>query len=260
MREEILSELDRIEAAERVKILYAVESGSRAWGFESTDSDWDVRFLYIRPPEWYLSVQRRRDVLEFPISEGLDLSGWDLPKALGLFAKSNPPLLEWLGSPIVYKEAFSAAAKLRRLFQEFFSPRSCMHHYLHMGEGNFKEYLKGERVRVKKYFYVLRPVLACRWIETHDTMPPTEFDRLLETQLPNELRPIVAELVAWKKRGEELDDGPRIPELNEFLSREIERFNAQLVGDPPPREVNWERLDAIFRESLSEVWKRGVCG
>src|SRR5436189_1813350 len=102
MLSEIKKELRRIEEQLEIKVLYAVESGSRAWGFASTDSDWDVRFLYARCPEWYLSVQDRRDVLEYPISEGLDVSGWDIRKALVLFARSNPPLMEWLRSPIVY--------------------------------------------------------------------------------------------------------------------------------------------------------------
>src|SRR6266581_2274938 len=184
MEREIRDTLDRIETREDVRVLYAVESGSRAWGFASTDSDWDVRFLYLRRPEWYLSIQRRRDVLEYPLADGLDVSGWDLKKALGLFAKSNPPLLEWLRSPIVYREAFSAAARLRVLSTRYFSPPSCMHHYLSMAEGNYREYLQRDPVRVKKYFYVLRPVLACRWIEMHGTTPPTEFAALVADQLP----------------------------------------------------------------------------
>ena len=113
MDEEIRAELARLEAKDDVRVLYAVESGSRAWGFASTDSDWDVRFLYVRRPEWYLSVRDRRDVLEYPISEGLDVSGWDLKKALVLFARSNPPLMEWLRSPIVYRDDGWTAPALR---------------------------------------------------------------------------------------------------------------------------------------------------
>src|SRR5712691_1525847 len=126
MEREIRDTLDRIETREDVRVLYAVESGSRAWGFASTDSDWDVRFLYLRRPEWYLSIQRRRDVLEYPLADGLDVSGWDLKQALGLFAKSNPPLLEWLRSPIVYREAFSAPARLRVLSARWWRT-SCPH-------------------------------------------------------------------------------------------------------------------------------------
>lgn len=254
MKRTILDLLCRIEAEQNVCVLYAVESGSRAWGFASADSDWDVRFIYLRHPDWYLSIQRRRDVLEYPTSGGLDVSGWDLRKALALFAKSNPPLLEWLRSPIVYREVFSAARRLRELSARYFSPRSCLYHYLHMSEGNYREYLQGEPVRVKKYFYVLRPILACRWIEVYGTMPPMEFERLVEDQLPQSLQRIVADLLDRKRAGEELDGGPRIPEINRFLDAEIERLRARLVGLPKAKAPEWETLDGVFRVLLAEVW------
>jgi predicted nucleotidyltransferase len=100
----ILEQLEQIEQEEQVTILYACESGSRAWGFPSQDSDYDVRFIYLHKPEWYLSIYDKRDVIERPINNMLDINGWDLRKALNLFRKSNPPLLEWLQSPIQYKE------------------------------------------------------------------------------------------------------------------------------------------------------------
>ena len=255
---EIRDTLDRIETREDVRVLYAVETGSRAWGFASTDSDWDVRFLYLRRPEWYLSIQRRRDVLEYPLADGLDVSGWDLKKALGLFAKSNPPLLEWLRSPIVYREAFSAAARLRVLSTRYFSPPSCMHHYLSMAEGNYREYLKRDPVRVKKYFYVLRPVLACRWIEMHGTTPPTEFAALVADQLPTRLRPVVEALLARKRAGDELAQGPRIAEINEFLDREVASLRARRARLPRSPAPDWPALDELFRASLAETWKEGA--
>ena len=107
MHKRIVESLRQIECEEDVTILYACESGSRAWGFESTDSDYDVRFIYLRKTPWYLTIQNKRDVIERPISDELDIAGWDLPKALGLFRKSNPPLLEWLRSPVVYLEEAS---------------------------------------------------------------------------------------------------------------------------------------------------------
>lgn len=149
MKARITTELARIEAEEQVRILYACESGSRAWGFPSRDSDYDVRFIYVRRVDWYLSIYDKRDVIERPISGMLDINGWDLRKALNLFRKSNPPLLEWLRSPIVYKESYSTAEGIRRIFPATFSPRSCMYHYLHMARGNYREYLQGEQVRVK---------------------------------------------------------------------------------------------------------------
>lgn len=146
--EEIRQRLRNLAVQEDVVILLAVESGSRAWGFESTDSDYDVRFIYIRRPETYLSIdlEAQRDVIERPIVDEIDLSGWDIRKALKLFHKSNPPLLEWLQSPLIYSEQFSFAAKLRGLRPSFYSPRNCFHHYFHMARGNVREYLKGEVV------------------------------------------------------------------------------------------------------------------
>src|SRR4030065_2466253 len=132
MEETIRAHLGQIEADENVKVVYACESGSRAWGFPSADSDYDVRFLYVRPVEWYLSIDEKRDVIERLVSEGLDINGWDLKKALGLFRKSNPPLLEWLGSPIVYLEKYSGAAKMRQRAPEYYSPTAYLYHYLHM--------------------------------------------------------------------------------------------------------------------------------
>ena len=137
------------------------QSGSRAWGFASRDSDYDVRFLYVHRQDWYLSVEDRRDVIELPISEDLDVSGWELRKALRLLRKSNPPLLEWLKSPIVYRYDPAFAAEFGALAAEFYSPRRCFAHYLHMAFGNWRDYLRGrESVSLKKYLYVFRPLLA----------------------------------------------------------------------------------------------------
>jgi uncharacterized protein len=256
LERQIKAELRRIEGAQQARVLYAVESGSRAWGFASKDSDWDVRFVYVRRPEWYLSIQPRRDVLEFPISEGLDISGWDLQKALGLFAKSNPPLLEWLRSPIVYCESYPLAATLRELAVQYFVPRSCLHHYLHMAEGNYREYLQGETVRLKKYFYVLRPVLACRWIDAHGSMPPTEFARLVADQLPPALGPVLDGLLERKRASDELSAGPRILELNDFLDQEIRRLRASLETLPRTPAPDWEKLDEVFRTSIRDAWEK----
>src|SRR5690606_3449454 len=182
---EILDELHKIEKEYRVQIFYACESGSRAWGFPSVDSDYDVRFLYIRERDWYLSidVEDKRDVIELPISDDLDISGWDLRKALKLLRKSNPPLLEWLSSPIVYVQNDVLIEKFRALAPLYYSPISCSYHYLQMARNNFGEYMKGDTVKVKKYFYILRPILAIKWIEEMSEIMPMEFgimvDRLI---------------------------------------------------------------------------------
>ena len=138
---QIIADLDTVEQDERVVVLLAVESGSRAWGFPSMDSDFDVRFVYVHNPEWYLSIdlEDSRDVIERPLRDKIDLSGWDIRKTLKLFRKSNPPLLEWLQCPIIYRERFAFAARLRALLPAFFSPQASLFHYFHMAQGNFRE-------------------------------------------------------------------------------------------------------------------------
>ncbi|MCA1963199.1 MAG: nucleotidyltransferase domain-containing protein, partial [Prosthecobacter sp.] len=129
--------LARLEAERNVRVLYACESGSRAWGFASHDSDYDVRFLYVHQSDWYLSVEDRRDVIEEPLNDELDISGWELRKALRLLRKSNPPLLEWLKSPVVYQREAVFARESGELSKRFHSPRRCFSHYLHMAARNW---------------------------------------------------------------------------------------------------------------------------
>ena len=253
MEEVIRSRLDAIEASENVRIVYACESGSRAWGFPSADSDYDVRFIYARPVEWYLSIDDKRDVIERPVEGGLDINGWDLKKALRLFRKSNPPLLEWLGSPIVYLEKYPVAARMRELAQVYYSPSACQYHYLHMARGNFREYLRGEIVWIKKYFYVLRPLLAMNWIEQGLGAVPTDFNVLLDKLViePN-LRVEIERLLSAKRAGAELDRGPRIEPISRFIERELERWEKQKIVSHRLADIT-DKLDELFKANLAEV-------
>lgn len=252
----IRQQLVRIEQEESVRILYACESGSRAWGFPSKDSDYDVRFLYVHEPDWYLSVFDRRDVIERSIDDLLDVSGWDLRKALQLFRKSNPPLLEWLQSPIVYLEQTGTADAIRALADFAFSPKACTFHYLHMARGNYRDYLQGAEVKSKKYFYVLRPLLACAWIERFGTLPPMAFDTLKEELIPpGELRTAVDELVKRKKSGAELKAEPRIAVINSYLEQQIQHFEHIAPQMASPGESVDDRLDPLFRSVLRQAWK-----
>lgn len=253
VNDQIAAELDRLAEDEDVCILYACESGSRAWGFESVDSDYDVRFLYLHPAHWYLRVWPGRDVIEPPVDNQFDISGWDLRKALQMLRKSNPPLLEWLRSPIVYREVPSALAILRSLVPDYYSPAACHYHYLHMAEGNYREYLRGEEVWIKKYFYVLRPVLACLWIERGYGVVPMEFTTLFERVVEDpSVVAAIRELLARKKVGEELDRGPRIPAVSEFLGREIARLSAKKA--PPAKPTTLEPLDHALLSCIADVY------
>ncbi|MFA5618497.1 MAG: nucleotidyltransferase domain-containing protein [Syntrophorhabdaceae bacterium] len=254
----IKTRLSRIEEEENVTILYACESGSRAWGFESADSDYDVRFIYLRRTPWYLTIEQGRDVIERPLDEhDTDMSGWDLLKALELFRRSNPPLLEWLQSPIVYRVNSSAIDQLRHAIPQYYSPVASMYHYMHMATGNFREYLKNDEVWTKKYFYVLRPVLAAMWIERDLGAPPTEFAKLVDAILPaGKVRREIDALVAAKKAGQELRKGPRNEIISTFLMEQIERLDGK--GMRPSETRDPAGLDRIFMDILVEVNGNGI--
>ena len=250
----IKDELSQIEREKDVKVIYACESGSRAWGFPSEDSDYDVRFIYVHRPDWYLSISKRRDVIEKPISDNLDISGWELQKALQLFKKSNPPLMEWLGSPIVYWENYKTVQEMRALAPKYYSRNACTYHYLHMAEGNFRDYLRGSEVWVKKYFYVLRPLLAILWMEQDRGVVPTDFNVIVENvEIDSSLRQAINDLIEEKKAGKELRHGPRNETISAFIEREIERLSQNKPAYP--RQIApVEPLDKLFIRSLGELW------
>ncbi|ALC88739.1 hypothetical protein AM500_02165 [Bacillus sp. FJAT-18017] len=263
MKEHIKDVLRQIEAEYKIKILYACESGSRAWGFPSKDSDYDVRFIYVHEMAWYLSIDQKREVIEIPkhdsltipIDDLLDVSGWELRKALRLFRKSNPPLLEWLRSGIIYYEFGTVAEKLRELNETIFSPVSGIHHYLNMAKGNYREFLQGDMVKIKKYFYVLRPILAAKWIEQYNTVPPMEFQSLMERLLPpGDLRNEVNTLLIRKIAGDELNLEPRLDIINRYLDEEINHFEDYVNNLSTSIEDPTQKLDLIFRETLEEAW------
>lgn len=257
IQQRIQEGLRAVARDEQVTILYACESGSRAWGFPSANSDYDVRFIYLRPTHWYLTTQQKRDVIEVPIDDELDIAGWDLPKALQLLRKSNPPLLEWLQSPVVYHEQSTLRRRLRPLMRRYYSPISCMYHYLHMAENNYRKYLQGEQVWTKKYFYVLRPVLACIWIEQGFGVVPIEFGRLVEKTVASaRLRREIDTLLRRKMAGEELDQGPRNRVVAAFLDQQMQRLRADIQPQPETRDP--AILDQVFVDLLVEVNGTGI--
>jgi predicted nucleotidyltransferase len=260
MRDQILEEIKNLEQQHHIKIVYAVESGSRAWGFASSNSDWDVRFFYVHDYDWYLSVEEKKDNIEIILPNDLDLSGWELKKALLLYRKSNPPLLEWLRSPIVYQEHQSTAAALRNASGKYFNPKSCLYHYLHMARGNWEAYFKEDIVRIKKYFYVLRPLLACCWIERTGEMAPMEFDIILDAAIDNpKLRSAIDALLVKKKSGEELDKGDRIEVIDEFIESKLAYYLNYVKQFDFKNTPSFDDLNMIFRQTLSEAWGKKIC-
>lgn len=151
IKQEILDRLKKVETEHNVKILMAIESGSRAWGFASPNSDYDVRFIYVHPQDWYLSVdlEDKRDVIEYPIVDEIDLNGWDIRKALKLFWKSNPAFVEWIQSPIVYIDDGVFMPSVLKLLPDMYALDKGQYHYWHMAKTNYRGYLKAEQVPLK---------------------------------------------------------------------------------------------------------------
>ncbi len=250
----IPAKLREIEERENIRILHCVESGSRAWGFASPDSDYDVRFIYIRSPEFYLRLDKTRDVIEWQLDDTLDINGWDIQKALRLLFTSNPTLFEWNNSPIVYKTT-PEWAEISGLITHYFKAKSGLYHYLNTARSNYREYLKGDTVRLKKYFYVLRPVLACRWILEKQTPPPMLFTDLAEACLDENLVPVVNELLRLKMETPEMGTGPRIDVLNNYLDASIEELERTIRDLPDAPPASWDMLNELFLGLLKERTK-----
>ena len=252
---EIQENLDAIEERFDVRILLAVESGSRAWGFASPDSDYDVRFIYVHRPEEYLRIDSMKDVIEWQLDEVLDINGWDLRKALLAFAKGNPNVMEWSNSPIVYRRADEWEA-LRTTAMGYFSEKSALCHYCGTANSTLQGYLTGEKVRYKKYFYAIRPLLCCRWIESFHTVPPMEFEKLLvlfrepDAVLTTELYDEIQRLLAKKAVTEEKDLNPQIPVILDYIKEECARQKQLSDAAPDDHRHDYGELNASFRELL----------
>ena len=245
MEKVIAEKLTEIEKAENVKIIHCIESGSRAWGFASPDSDYDVRFIYVRPAEYYLRLDKTTDVIEWQLDDVLDVNGWDIKKALILLHKSNPTLFEWNGSPIVYRTT-EQWKRVSDIINSFFIKKSGVCHYLSTAKSNYREYLKGEQVRLKKYFYVLRPILACKWIIKEQTPPPMLFSELAERYLDNDIKSEVNKLLEIKTQTPEITMGKRIDALNSYLDRNIEGLTELVKEMPEENSGDWEELNRMF--------------
>lgn len=249
MRGLILEKLLEIEQKENITILHAVESGSRAWGFPSPDSDYDVRFIYVRKPEYYLKLEKTRDVIELPINDMLDINGWDLNKTLRLLYSSNPTLFEWMSSPVVYRRT-EFLDEIRPIMDSYFSCKSGLYHYLSMAEGNYRDYLKGDMVRAKKYFYVLRPLLACKWILRTQTKPPMLFRELMESELDEALKPEVTRLLDMKMHAPEIREIPRVDAINHYLEENMDKVKAKIAALSQEHRPDWNPLNRLFLDTV----------
>lgn len=253
MKEIIKQKLLEIEEKEHVRILYAVESGSRAWGFASPDSDYDVRFVYVRRLEDYLRLDEVRDVIEWQLDDVLDINGWDLQKMLRLLSKSNPTIFEWNNSPIVY-HTMPEWEQISAVVNDYFQSISGLYHYLSMAKTNYREYLKGDMVRLKKYFYTIRPILACKWIQEKGTPPPMLFSELCEAQLEDRLLPEIEQLLHLKTHSPEITTGRKMQVLNDYIERNIAEISEVLerAHCKNAKVQDMTQLNVIFRNTLMQ--------
>lgn len=249
MKKEILDRLEEIEKKENVRIIYAVESGSRAWGVESPDSDYDVRFVYVRKKEDYLKINEMRDVIEWQLDEILDINGWDLKKTLVQFHKGNATLFEWANSPVVYRTT-TEWEEIYKNCKQFFSVKTSLYHYYGTANSTFRQYLQGDEVKYKKYIYALRPILACKYIENNRTVPPVKFSDLLKQNLPKELSEEIEEMLAIKAKSDEKDMNPKMPVIQKYIEDEIVRYEQISKNMEDDRNPDWEVLNKAFLKVL----------
>lgn len=248
MRAAIVRRLAEVEGRHGVRVLYAAESGSRAWGFPSPDSDYDVRFIYAHPRDWYLSVNEARDVIEEGVDEmDFDVAGWDLRKALRLFLKANPALWEWLVSPITYRDDDGVARRLREIAAETYSLKALAYHYLSTAREKERRQIAAKAtVKAKKYVYALRPLLALDWLRENATLPPMAMPEIMSgVTLPRDVRQAILDLVAHKARTPEGAPVERIPRLDAWMEEAYER-GRDYAEIAPARRTDREELDAFF--------------
>jgi len=247
MKNKILDKLKQLEKEKGVKILFAVESGSRAWGFASPDSDYDIRFIYKHEADYYLSLWEKPDVIEFMTEDDLDGSGWDLRKAVKLLAKSNAPLLEWLYSPVVYYVNEEFADAMRELANDCFSPIATLHHYLGTTK-NFMEVCEQEEVKLKSYFYALRTALAGKWIIENNSFPPVDFMELLPIA-PQNIQEKIKELMVIKASQDEKYLHPKETLITDFLLETV-KFNQDNASKLGSGKKMSEELDLFFMKEI----------
>ena len=256
MKDTIVENLKKLEQQNDIKVIFAVESGSRSTGIPSQDSDYDVRFIYVHRLEWYLSIDEKRETLEVPITDHLDLNGWELRKSLRLLRKSNPNLYEWLHSGIQYAKVTTFLEKMNSLEREAFSAKPTLFHYLNMAKRNATDFFHSEIIKTKNYFYVLRPVLACLWIEKYRTFPPNELRNLVPKLIQTaEIKQEIETIIERKVAGITETRKDELQKLNQFLELELVRIEKVAYNWSEKKEDITPQLNKLFREILEEAWK-----
>ena len=252
IEELVRMKIKEIEAKENIRVLHVIESGSRAWGLASPDSDYDVRFIYVRDRNFYLSLRENKDFIDWELNEVLDINGWDIKKVLQHFHKSNATLFEWSNSPVVYYTTDEWKKLYDEVAGQYFACKSSMYHYYGTANKNYHEYLMEDMVKYKKYFYVLRPILACKWIEEKKCPPPVLFDELFDSVLEEDMKPVIADLLTKKVQMSESDKAPKIEKVNQYVEEKLIYYKNLLEGMDDDRNPDWEPLEEVFKKVIGE--------
>lgn len=247
----VLMKIREIEEKENIRVLHVIESGSRAWGFASPDSDYDVRFIYMRNRDFYLSLRENKDFIDWELNEVLDINGWDLKKALQHFHKSNATLFEWSNSPVVYYTTDEWKRIYENAASKYFACKPALYHYYGTANKNYHEYLCEDMVKYKKYFYVLRPILACKWIEEKKCPPPVLFDELSAAVLEDDMKAAVEDLLAKKVKMPETDKAPKVDVINRYIEKKLTYYKALAASMTDDRNPDWDLLEKEFIKVLN---------
>ena len=250
----IPAHLEDIEHKYNVKVLLAVEAGSRAWGFESNNSDWDVRFIYVHKPEWYFKIEEQRDVIEHMYEDDVDLAGWELRKALSLLRRSNPSLLEWLHSPKIYYVDPEFSKRILGVEKDYFNPVKSMYHYNRIYNKHNEHCLQQEGYHIKRFLYYLRGVLACQWIEANKSIPPVRFKELYKAMVTDaNIKAKIEALIETKKEGKECDMLSVDNELVEYAQKLADYYNKSIGSfRPEQNKISAEKLDSILFDMVKQ--------
>lgn len=245
--------IDRIEETNGVIVLLACEAGSRAWGFPSPDSDYDIRIIYKHEKDWYLRLTEDKDTIEMMFdNNNTDISGWDLRKSLRLLRKSNPPLLEWIQSPIIYKADSKFLTGINSIAECAYSRIATIHHYLSMARNCMAEIENMRNFKLKKFFYALRASVACKWILERDTIPPVIFPEMVEKlEIKDHLKKRIYELITLKSSSSESYLHHSEPELTAFVFECLDRAQSE-AGNLPSSKGNMKELDSFFSKTLTD--------
>ena len=251
MKNEIIDHLKKLEEKQGIKILMAVESGSRAWGFPSPDSDYDVRIVYIHNANWYLSINEKKNSLDYFHGELLDLNGWDIRKTLSLLRNSNATPFEWAQSPIVYFEESGFRKELLELAQQFFQPYHSLNHYKGIAKNSYRINEETGEIKLKKLFYVIRPLFAINWIQKKMTMPPMDIFNLMTAVEDEAIKAKIQELIKLKETANEDFVYTIDPFVKDYIDQQfinLENFKIEGPKESPDTEI----LNEFYRRLIKQ--------